>query len=111
MYLSFDALSFPKPTGSTSKNHADRGAFGEARGSLGLGGVATFGSPVKKQAPLSGVAGECCCAFEFGAGFGESSQFFEQIAPDTGEEAVGFQRWFGQETVDYLNGFVGTRCH
>ncbi len=50
-------------------------------------------------------------AGEFGAGFVEAAQFFEEVGADGGQEVVGLERRFGNEIVDEFEASLRAEGH
>ena len=50
-------------------------------------------------------------AGEFGTGFVEAAQFFEEVGADGGQEVVGLERRFGNEIVDEFEPGLRAESH
>jgi hypothetical protein len=88
-----------------TKMRAGEGVLGRGGGRRAGGGAG------EEQGTLAPVAGEGSGAFEFGAGFGETSELEEKIAADAGQEMVGLQGGLGRDLIDERETGGGTARH
>ena len=65
----------------------------------------------EEKVAFAGVAGEGGGAFEFGAGFVQTVEFFEEVGADAGEEMVGLQEWLIDESVDEVEAGLWAEGH